>query len=47
MSERKKDALPSRVDPEALRRADDALRRLLTSPPAPFTPKQKKRVKKR
>jgi hypothetical protein len=40
----KKDALPP-VNAEALKLADDALRRLLTSPPAPYTPKPKKRRK--
>lgn len=45
MDKPKKDALPP-VDEAALKRADDALRRLLSSPPAPFTPKAKKRKKK-
>jgi hypothetical protein len=35
-----------KVDAEALKLADEALRRLLTSPPAPFTPKPKKAKKK-
>lgn len=42
----KKDALPP-VSEADLKRADDALRRLLSSPPAPFTPKPKQQVKKR
>jgi hypothetical protein len=46
MTKPQKDALPP-VDAAALKRADDALRRLLSSPPAPFTPKAKKQVKKR
>jgi len=45
MKDPRRDALPP-VDAAALKRADDALRRLLTSPPAPFTPKAKKRAKK-
>ncbi len=46
MEKLKRDALPP-VDAAALKRADDALRRMLTSPPAPFTPKAKKQVKKK
>jgi hypothetical protein len=46
MEKSRKDALPP-VDEAALKRADAALRRLLASPPAPFTPKAKKRSKKK
>lgn len=42
----KKQHMP-KVDAAALKRADDALRRLLTSPPAPFTPKPKNPAKKK
>lgn len=36
-----------KVDATALKLADDALRRMLTAPPAPFTPKPKKQAKKK
>ena len=42
----KKDALPP-IDEAALKRAEAVLKRLLSSPPDPFTPKQKKGAKQR
>lgn len=46
MKRSEKDVLPP-VGAAALKRADDALKRLLTSPPAPFTPKPKKKRSKK